>query len=107
MKITDIKLIPVNKFLFVKVYTDEGITGIGESGDWGFLESSGEVIKSFREYLIGQDPLRIEHHWQYMYRCFIPRSGCHGRTECHRYCTVRHCRKVLRRTGYTSCWAAR
>lgn len=47
MKITDIKLIPVNKFLFVKVYTDEGITGIGESGDWGFLESSGEVIKSF------------------------------------------------------------
>ena len=70
MKITDIKLIPVNKFLFVKVYTDEGITGIGESGDWGFLESSGEVIKSFREYLIGQDPLRIEHHWQYMYRCF-------------------------------------
>ena len=41
MKITDIKLIPVNKFLFVKVYTDEGITGIGESGDWGFLESSG------------------------------------------------------------------
>ena len=34
MKITDIKLIPVNKFLFVKVYTDEGITGIGESGDW-------------------------------------------------------------------------
>ena len=23
MKITDIKLIPVNKFLFVKVYTDE------------------------------------------------------------------------------------
>ena len=35
MKITDIKLIPVNKFLFVKVYTDGGITGIGESGDWG------------------------------------------------------------------------
>ena len=47
MKITDIKLIPVNKFLFVKVYTDEGITGIGESGDWGFLESSGEVLHRF------------------------------------------------------------
>jgi len=70
MKITDVKVVPVNKFLFVKVYTDEGIVGVGESGDWGFLESSGEVIKSFREYLIGQDPLRIEHHWQYMYRCF-------------------------------------
>ena len=70
MKITDVKVVPVNKFLFVKVMTDEGITGLGESGDWGFLESSAEVINSFREYLIGQDPLRIEHHWQYMYRCF-------------------------------------
>ena len=70
MKITDVTVVPVNKFLFVKVMTDEGITGLGESGDWGFLESSAEVINSFREYLIGQDPLRIEHHWQYMYRCF-------------------------------------
>ena len=30
MKITDVKVIPVNQFLFVKIYTDEGITGIGE-----------------------------------------------------------------------------
>ena len=28
-----------------------------------------EVVKSFREYLIGKDPLRIEHHWQVLYRC--------------------------------------
>ena len=54
MKITDVRVVLVNKFLFVRVFTDEGISGIGESGDWGFLESSGEVIKSFREYLIGQ-----------------------------------------------------
>ena len=70
MKITDVKVIPVNKFLFVKVFTDEGITGLGESGDWGFLLSSGEVIESFREYLIGKNPMDIEHHWEYMYRCF-------------------------------------
>ena len=31
MKITDVKVVPVNKFLFVKVFTDEGITGLGES----------------------------------------------------------------------------
>jgi galactonate dehydratase len=70
MKITDIRVIPANSFLFVKVFTDEGITGVGESGDWGFLMSSGEAIESFKTYLIGQDPLQIEHHWQYMYRCF-------------------------------------
>lgn len=70
MKITDIKLIPANRFLYVKVFTDEGITGIGESGTWGFLDASAEVVNTFKSYLIGKDPLQIEHHWQYMYRCF-------------------------------------
>ena len=70
MKITDIKVIAANRFLYVKVFTDEGITGVGESGAWGFLTASGEAVESFKTYLIGQDPLLIEHHWQYMYRCF-------------------------------------
>lgn len=70
MKITDVEVIGVNRFLYVKVHTDEGITGIGESGAWGFLDASREVINSFKSYLIGKDPLHIEHHWQYMYRCF-------------------------------------
>lgn len=70
MKITDVKVIPANSFLYVKIFTDEGITGVGESGAWGFLMASGEAAESFRTYLIGQDPLQIEHHWQYMYRCF-------------------------------------
>lgn len=70
MKITDIKVIPVNRFLYVRVYTDEGVTGIGESGAWGFLDASAEAVQSFKTYLIGKDPLQIEHHWQYMYRSF-------------------------------------
>jgi len=68
MKITDIQVLPVDRYLFVQVHTDEGITGLGESGAWGFLEASGEAAETFKRYLIGQDPLRIEHHWQYMYR---------------------------------------
>ena len=68
LKITDIKVLPIDNFLFVKVFTDAGITGLGESGAWGFLEASGAAIDSFKSYLIGQDPLRIEHHWQYLYR---------------------------------------
>ena len=70
MKIIDIRVIPVNSFLYVKVYTDEGIEGLGESGAWGFLNASGEAVETFKTYLIGKDPLQIEHHWQYMYRCF-------------------------------------
>lgn len=70
MKIKDVRVIPINRFLFVKIITDEGIEGVGESGAWGFLDASAEAVNSFKQYLIGQDPLLIEHHWQYMYRCF-------------------------------------
>ena len=68
MKITRVDAIPVDRYLFAKVHTDEGITGLGESGAWGFLEASAAAIQKFGRYLVGQDPLRIEHHWQYMYR---------------------------------------
>ena len=52
----------------VKIHTDEGIVGYGESGAWGFLESSAAAIDKFGRYLMGENPLTIEHHWQYMYR---------------------------------------
>ena len=68
MKITKVEPLSVDRFLFVKVYTDAGITGLGESGTWGFLEASKAAIEKFGRYLVGEDPLRIEHHWQYMYR---------------------------------------
>ena len=68
MRITDISVLFVDRYLFVQVHTDEGIIGLGESGAWGFLEASAGAVETFKRYLIGQDPLRIEHHWQYLYR---------------------------------------
>ena len=68
MKITAIETVPVDRYLFVEVHTDSGLTGLGESGAWGYLEASAAAVETFKRYLIGQDPLRIEHHWQYLYR---------------------------------------
>ncbi len=68
MKITAVETIFVDRYLFVHVRTDAGITGLGESGAWGFLEPSEQAVRKFGLYLVGQDPLRIEHHWQYLYR---------------------------------------
>src|SRR5215208_6360845 len=68
MKITRVETIPVDRYLYVQVHTDEGITGLGESGTWGYLEASEKVVEKFAHYLVGEDPLRIEHHWQYLYR---------------------------------------
>ena len=68
MQITGIETVFVDRYLFVQIQTDAGITGLGESGAWGYLEASAGAVDTFKRYLIGQDPLRIEHHWQYLYR---------------------------------------
>jgi galactonate dehydratase len=68
VKISAVRTRFVDRFLFVEVETDSGLVGLGESGAWGYLEASGKAVELFADYLVGKDPLRIEHHWQYMYR---------------------------------------
>jgi galactonate dehydratase len=58
----------VGKHLLVKVQTDAGVTGLGESGAVGVLDGSLAMLDWCRDYLLGQDPSRIEFHQQYMYR---------------------------------------
>lgn len=68
MKITDIKIVRAGRYLFIKVCTDKGITGIGEAGAWSYPDATIGAIEKFASNLIGQDPMPIEHHWQTMYR---------------------------------------
>ena len=60
MKITDVKLRFAKHYLFVQVYTDAGIVGLGEAGNWGYLQATAAAIEKFATYLIGKDPFRIE-----------------------------------------------
>ena len=60
MKITDVKLRFAKHYLFVQVYTDAGIVGLGEAGNWGYLQATAAAIEKFADYLIGKDPFRIE-----------------------------------------------
>lgn len=68
MKITAVTPLFIDRFLFVRITTDKGFSGIGESGAWGHLEASAEAVRKFGEYLIGKDPRKIEHHWNVMHR---------------------------------------
>jgi galactonate dehydratase len=68
MKITKVTPLLIDQYLLVTIETDNGLIGIGESGAWGFLEASSAAISKFSDYLVGKNPLLIEHHWQYMYR---------------------------------------
>ena len=72
MKITNIKSFPVwggnRNFFFVKVETDAGIYGIGEGGiTWRELAAAA-CVDHLKPLLIGEDPSRIEHLWQLMFR---------------------------------------
>src|ERR1700694_5408994 len=72
MKITDIKPLPVwvgvRNLLVVKVETDEGVYGLGESGLSGRELAVVGALRHFREGLIGRDPLQRGRIWQELYR---------------------------------------
>ena len=71
MKITDIKAFVTkppgafSNYVFVKVSTDEGIVGWGESSIGA--TSVAAVVDEFGAAIVGKDPFRIEEHWQDMY----------------------------------------
>ncbi len=75
MKITRIRTLAVQpRWLFVVVETDEGISGYGEClGDKAFVIA--EAVRSYEHHIIGEDPRRITHHWQSMYRGAFWRGG--------------------------------
>lgn len=72
MKITNIECIPVQApgrtLVPVLVETDEGITGVGEAGLQRRWRAIAGAVEHLREWLIGEDPMRIEYLWQKMYR---------------------------------------
>ncbi len=90
MKITDVKVYVVNGFAvagaealeitpaegqqmtwtFVRISTDEGITGFGECsnfpGNGGLIV--GDAVRRVREFIIGQDPADINKIWHTLFR---------------------------------------
>jgi galactonate dehydratase len=72
MKITDVKTYPVwvgsRNQLIVKIETDDGVYGLGESGLSGRELAVVGALKHYREILIGQDPMKIGFIWQLLYR---------------------------------------
>lgn len=79
MKVTDIKIFPVDCFrtnwVFVKVYTDEGIEGVGEATLEYKEKALYGAVEHIREYMIGKNPLDIEKHYHDIYRDAYWRGG--------------------------------
>lgn len=72
LKVTDLKTFVVNadgsNYVFVKIYTNQGIVGLGEGSVTSKEATMKAAIEEHHRYLVGQDPSDIEMHWQAMYR---------------------------------------
>lgn len=76
MKIQSLELFKVPpRWLFLKITTDEGITGWGEPIVEGKADTVAAAVKEMEDYLIGRSPMDIEDIWQVLYRGQFYRGG--------------------------------
>lgn len=62
-------------YVFVKLETNAGLVGWGEGTLEGKAGAVLACINDFRDFLIGADPVPVEHHWQSMYVHSFYRAG--------------------------------
>ncbi len=79
MKVTDVKTFVVDcyrtNWVFVKVYTDAGIDGVGEATLEYKEKALLGAVEHIKEYLVGKNPLEIEKHFHAIYRDAYWRGG--------------------------------
>jgi len=76
MKITRLStfLVPP-RWLFLKIETDDGISGWGEPVLEGRAQTVAAMVEELSDYLIGKDPCNTEDLWTVMYRGGFYRGG--------------------------------
>ncbi|MBV8603829.1 MAG: galactonate dehydratase [Pelomonas sp.] len=76
MRITKLQTYRVPpRWMFLKIETDAGIVGWGEPVVEGRARTVEAAVHELGDYLIGQDPRRINDLWQMMYRAGFYRGG--------------------------------
>ncbi|MDX8030194.1 galactonate dehydratase [Lentzea sp. BCCO 10_0856] len=76
MKVTAVETFLVEpRWLFLKVSTDEGVSGWGEPVVEGRAETVRAAVHELSELVVGQDPLRVEDLWQVLRRGGFYRGG--------------------------------
>ena len=72
MKITDLRVFRTegahSNWTFVKLYTDSGLTGVGEASLERFDEVVVKALESFKDFLVGKDPFQIVYIWNALYK---------------------------------------
>jgi mannonate dehydratase len=58
-RIAEVTVHLVAKYAFVRIRTEDGSEGVGQSGNFGFPQVTGGMLEPLRDVLIGQDPDEI------------------------------------------------
>src|ERR1700755_1266749 len=82
IKITGVKVFGVSltpnsdrPYVFVKLETNQGLVGWGEATLEGKAGAVMACVNDFHDFLIGADPMQVEHIWQSMYIHSFYRAG--------------------------------
>ena len=82
LKVTGMKVFGVSltrtsdrPYVFCKLETNQGLVGWGEGTLEGKAGATMACIEDFREFVVGADPMQVEHIWQSMYVHSFYRPG--------------------------------
>jgi len=67
IKVTGLHAFPIGVKAYIKIETNMGITGWGEINNMETRVAC-SLAESLSELIIGENPTRIEHHWQRLFR---------------------------------------
>lgn len=67
-KIAAVEPLLWDRWLLLKITCEDGTVGIGEGGVHGWQRPTKTMLEVMTPYLLGKDPSRIEHHYQWLYR---------------------------------------
>src|SRR5579875_997227 len=68
MRIEAVEGLPAGAACYVRITTEDGTSGVGESTYFGWPTAVAEIITSFEPWLRGKNPMDVEQHWLALYR---------------------------------------
>jgi galactonate dehydratase len=74
-RIAEVETVLAHEWLFVRIRTDDGVEGVGQSAHWGYPDATERVVAGFSDLLVARDPLAIGRLGLELYRSAPFRGG--------------------------------
>ena len=96
MKIEAVEGLLAHTYLLVRIRTDNGIVGWGQSAYFSYPEAAGQVVERYQEHLVGKDPPPDRAPLaRALGQVALPRLGSDGRPQRRRPCALGHRREAF------------